>query len=177
MCVGVCSRDYQHKKEQCPCQSGCPDGCPCPDYECPDNSRKAVLVLNTYLSYNTPQIINGAGENFTVTYGRNTEVEHSCSITWRGEFYVFGGSTHTTQISKLSGCALERIGTLAFQHSWGACANVNEESVYLCFNVGSADSKKCRVSISPTGQYTEVTLSLFEHNQVQIGSSPGNFPS
>ena len=175
MCVSVCSRGYQHKIEQCPCQSGCPNGCPCPDYDCPAFSRKAVLVLNTYKSFNTPLIINGAGEDFMVTYGQNTEVYMSCSINWRGEFYVFGGSTLTTQISKLNGCALERIGTLDFQHEFGACANVKEEAIYLCFNNDSADRHKCRVSTSPTGQYREVASSLFEHNQIQIGSSSGNF--
>ena len=35
-CASDCSREYEQKLQDCPCQSGCPDGCPCPTYDgCP----------------------------------------------------------------------------------------------------------------------------------------------
>ena len=44
--------------------------------------------------------------------GRNTEIEESCSLTWRGEHYVFGGNSQKRQISKIIGCELRNIGEL-----------------------------------------------------------------
>ena len=41
--------------------------------------------------------------DFMFLYGPGTEIDMSCSLTWRGEFYVFGGNAQSTQISKL-GC-------------------------------------------------------------------------
>ena len=35
MCIGACSREYEANMATCPCQSGCPNGCPCPEYTCP----------------------------------------------------------------------------------------------------------------------------------------------
>ena len=44
--------------------------------------------------------------------GDNTEVYNSCSLTWRGEHYVFGGWNQRRQISKIVGCELRTIGKL-----------------------------------------------------------------
>ena len=30
-----CARDYKQGIDGCPCQSGCPNGCPCPEYQFP----------------------------------------------------------------------------------------------------------------------------------------------
>ena len=42
-CLTSCSREYQINLETCPCRSGCPAGCPCPDYECPATTRDSHL--------------------------------------------------------------------------------------------------------------------------------------
>ena len=31
-CISSCNREFDHLLNQCPCESGCPDGCPCPVY-------------------------------------------------------------------------------------------------------------------------------------------------
>ena len=36
--------------DNCPCNEGCPNGCPCPVYQCPSSS---VLILHTYDAPNT----------------------------------------------------------------------------------------------------------------------------
>ena len=35
-CKAKCIRDYDYSNYHCPCNGGCPDGCPCPVYDCPD---------------------------------------------------------------------------------------------------------------------------------------------
>ena len=113
---------------RCPCQSGCPSGCPCEDYECPATTsssttttaltttitttttadvsdRTEVLILNTYqpnvYGSNPPVITNASGrvdKNFEFLFGQDTEVYHSCGLTWRGDFYVFGGYKKSLRI-------------------------------------------------------------------------------
>ena len=98
----------------CPCQSGCPDGCPCPDYVCPSTSPD-ILILNTFSSSNLPRLTNSNGKDdsdIDFIMGENTQVERSCSLTWRGEHYVFGGSSKEKQVSKIIGCELKSIGKL-----------------------------------------------------------------
>ena len=74
---------------------------------------------------------NGEEKHPTITYGEETEVGYSCSVTWKGELFIYGGWTERTQISKLNGCKLERIGTLPFQHTEDTCANMNDEAIFL----------------------------------------------
>ena len=46
---------------------------------------------------------------------------------------IFGGHNEERQISRLKGYKLKRIGSLDFEHMFGACSVMNEE-IYLCFN-------------------------------------------
>ena len=48
--------------------------------------------------------------------------------------YFFGGSYHRTQISRIDGCLLNRIGDLPFRMDEGGCANINNEKIILCFD-------------------------------------------
>ena len=34
LCISDCTRAYDDNIYQCPCQPGCLNGCPCPEYEC-----------------------------------------------------------------------------------------------------------------------------------------------
>ena len=197
-------REYHDNTQKCPCMDRCPDGCPCPEYTCPGSEttsmgststkpisftttttttqayrNTSILVLNTYqghLSLITDSFgkVEYAGTDFDFEYGSNTEAYHSCSLTWRGDFFIFGGIDEKTQISKLSGCKLERISSLAFHHKQGACSNVNDEWIYLCFNTDdSADYKKCRRSNSPSGTYQSISDSNEDHRRAKIGSNQG----
>ena len=63
-------------------------------------------------------------------------------------------------------------GQLEFDHSYGACTNMADQFVYLCFNVDtSSDYKKCRKSSSPTGNYDEISLTTHDHHFTRIASS------
>ena len=92
-------------------------------------------------------------------------------MTFKNQHFVFGGETETEQISQIIGCSLTRVGTLSFDHRHGACTNVANNKIYLCFNDRSGDYKKCRFATSPTGQYTEVQESTHEHRHTKIASS------
>ena len=145
------------------------------------NTKYAICYTSTLrLCKSNPPLItdsNGkieyGGTDFDFTHGPNTEVYESCSLTWRGDFYIFGGSRQKTQIAKLSGCELERIGSLLFDHKRGACTNDNDKLIYLCFNEDDSDYKKCRRSNYPSGFYVSISDSKENHLSSKLGSNKG----
>ena len=46
-CFSFCAREYEEFLEKCPCQPKCPDGCPCPEYECPTVTTTELTTLTT----------------------------------------------------------------------------------------------------------------------------------
>ena len=205
-CLGACARDYDENKNVCPCQSNCPNGCPCPEYQCPAESTttgmttttttmtlatattlkttttspgESILILNTW-NANNAVITNGNGKeeypgnDFSFTFGKNTEVYKSCSVTWRGEFFIFGGFDDKKQITKLNGCRLERVGSLSFDHYGGTCAVVNDEDIYLCFDYYSY--KTCRKASEPIiGAFKKINPTNYEHKFTRIAASSGTY--
>ena len=179
--------------------SGCPNGCPCDDYVCPTTTPSSttttaltttstttttttttaatntnVLILNTDHSNNVPVITNAAGlddRDINFEFGENTEVHNSCGLTFRNQYFVFGGNSFKTQISQIINCQLKRIGQLEFNHDDGGCANVGNNRVYLCFNDKSSDRKKCRVANSPTDQFEQISDSVYDHRYTRIAAS------
>ena len=108
--------------------------------------------------------------NFVIDDG--IEIYKSCSLTWRGEHFVFGDHNKRNQIAKIIGCQLKSVGELPFSHYYGGCANMADSRVYLCFNVyGSSDYKKCRVANSPLGQFEETTQSYERHRYTRVAAS------
>ena len=43
-CVTLCTVQYSQNILNCPCEEGCPDGCPCPNYQC--SKLTSVLIIN-----------------------------------------------------------------------------------------------------------------------------------
>ena len=98
-CLSNCNRIYDENFNNCPCQQNCPDGCPCPNFECTD--PRAVLVLNSYYGPNVPVLIDAEGRfdtNLVTQFGEETQVHGSCSVTYRNKFYIFGGQFQKRQI-------------------------------------------------------------------------------
>ena len=111
-------------------------------------------------------------DDIVMLFGVGTEVYRSCSISWRNQFFVFGGESQKRQISRLVGYELLRIGTLDFDHYFGGCTNVADDQLYLCFSsADGGDYKKCRVASDPMSDFTEVQLSVFEHKTTRVASS------
>ena len=115
--------------------------------------------------------------DFNFEFEPDTEVYFSCGLTYRGEHFVFGGRSKKTQIAKIDGCQLRSIGQLNFKHIKGACANVADEEIYLCFSWGDSngdntgDEKKCRKASSPLGAFEEVRQSNTQHLNIRIAAS------
>ena len=103
-----------------------------------------------------------------------TEAYYSCGVTFENHFFIYGGYKLKTQISRVEGCALKRVGSLPFDHDTGACAIGNGE-VYLCFSWDYRDVKKCRKSSNPERNFKEITQSNHEHRWTRIASSEGFF--
>ena len=191
-CFAKCGEDYQNNLKKCPCQAGCPSACPCPEYECPTPTTTTtatttalttttappqltnVLILNTRTPDNVPIITNSNGfsdKNFFFMMGKGTEVSFSCSVTWRGKHYVFGGNSKQTQISKITSCKLTNVGQLPFRYRNAACTNVADQYVYLCFPDIINEHNKCRKSTSPIGQYEDVSSSTYSHRATRIAAN------
>ena len=109
---------------------------------------------------------------FILLQNENTSTYGACSITWRNELYVFGGhGEFRRQVSKLDGCTLTRIKSLDFDHDFGACANSNDDLVYLCFNNAPNDYGRCRFASDPTNTFRDTNTTFSDHRLTQIASS------
>ena len=138
-----------------------------------------MLILSTQEAASVPVLTNADGredKDFNFEIDEEAEVNYSCSLTWQNELYVFGGLKKKTQISKVTSCRLAPIGQLKFSHLYGDCVNVAGNAVVLCFNSpASGDYKKCRMASSPTGAFSEMTLSQYEHKWTRIATNDGKF--
>ena len=135
---------------------------------------ETILIIRK--GWKVPLITDATGKvdgNFYFRFGENTSVYRSCSILYRNEFLVFGGTTDyggdKRQISMISGCQLQRIGSLAFDHNFGACTGVNDETIYLCFDYNQ--SQKCRYASSPLDTFLLAAESEHRHSKTSIASS------
>ena len=153
-----------HGNFSCTCSIGFfGDGVSCTE-------EKAVLVLNG----NKALLVNAKDQsNVTMTFDSGTEVYQSCSVTFRNRFYVFGGHNRKRRISEVTQCELKRIGKLDFSHEFGACSNVNDREIYLCFDLN--DDKQCRSGVGPLEKFTEIAPSTYRHQGSRTAASPSKF--
>ena len=92
-----------------------------------------VLVMNSRNGWKPIVLIDETGRHDEVscfTTEQNTEAYGSCSISFQNDFFIFGGKNQVRQISKLSGYTLTLVGSLSFDHYFGAC-NVIGDKIYL----------------------------------------------
>ena len=132
--------------------------------------------MSTYQPENVPVLTNAAGredKDFDFEIDEEAEAYYSCSLTWQNELYVFGGNFKRKQISKVQSCRLAPIDELAFSHDLGDCVNVADKAIILCFNSGNY--KKCRMASSPTGEFSEMEQSRYEHIFTRIATNDGEF--
>ena len=126
-------------------------------------------------------IINSKGYyNPNVCFNfKDAGVKQSCFLTFRNEVFVFGGSKdfHRAkyQLSQLFDHEIRRIGELPFEFNFGACANVSNRRIYLCFNRGLKDKKEdqktCHFAKDPRGNFTQMAKSNSSHLQITLAVS------
>ena len=187
-CISVCLRAYDFQLFNCPCNEGCPSGCPCETYECPitttisptttttmSQPNTSVLVLSTTNVKNRPIItdLNGNQDSrhFFFKFDDRTDAYYSCGLMYRGIYYLFGGHDEKRQVSKIEHCALNRIGSLPFDMYGGACTVAND-FIFIGFGDKNLDSNKGFYSaVSPIGPFTGLEYSIYSHSEIQIASS------
>ena len=102
-------------------------------------------------------------------FGPATEVENSCSLTWQGRMLVFGGYTHTRQISEVEGCGLIRLDhDLPFDLYRGACTTYDSDMMLFCFD--RSDTKACWTS-SDLYNFDKSDDSFYKHEYIQIATA------
>ena len=134
----------------------------------------AMLLLSTYEylgQSNTPRLIGETGELSTAFDFNDQEVYKSCGVTHENNLFIYGGHENKRQVLQVINCSLSLIGTTPFDHMYGACDSWNG-IIVLCFSY--FDYKLCRQATTPLGQWSDMTLSKYEHRSTQIASSPGN---
>ena len=139
------------------------------------NCRQSFLAINTYLSNKRAVLITSDGYSEPpFDFGTATSVHRSCSVTFRNNFYIFGGAdSYNRQVSQLSVNRLERIGTLDFNLYTGACAVINDDQIYLCFDY--YDEKQCRFSSGPLNVFHKIAKSAQQHRLISIAASHSKF--
>ena len=89
-CVSKCAREYNEAILNCPCNRNCPEGCPCPNYECPsDKNLNHVLILH---NVGDAMVTNILGIQRTLVWNSDPDVnqESYCSLKFQNDFYIFG---------------------------------------------------------------------------------------
>ena len=141
-----------------------------------------ILAINTLKKDKRAFAIHPHGGLKTVVehsfdFGIGTEVEHSCSLQWRNNFYIFGGRNQKRQLSMINRVnnRLERKGSLDFDFHMGGCTVLNQTTFVLCFDLKEKDV--CRQSSnslgSIPGSFTELPKSNYEHRLAKISSFEG----
>ena len=105
-CATNCNRDVVA------CENDCPDETTC---------DVTFLVLNSYYKEEARLFTWGVGsegrtetvKEFKEFYGEGTSADTACSLLYKGQMYIFGGS-HTSypnerQISVIDGCRLSLV--------------------------------------------------------------------
>lgn len=173
VCLTKCARAYDQALVECPCQSGCPDGCPCPVYQCPMPTIDSILVLNSAYGGHNPAItinMDGGFETTRFQFGADTTTYASCSVVIRNEVYVYGGGEYDKkrQISQIDNCQLRHVGTLPFDLDYGTCTLANKNIVW-CFDY--VNTRSCWYSTSPTSGWKQVDQANFDHRKIRIAAS------
>ena len=132
----------------------------------------SVLVLGGWYGWKPAMLVQLDGQQEEAKcFERDdtTEVSESCSVNWQNQLFIFGGRNEKRQISQLTGQKLKRVGDLTFDHHEASCTVMASKYIYLCFS--AADTKRCRRSIGPLKQFSDIAISTHRHGAIQISCS------
>ena len=103
------------------------------------------------------------------TIADDVEVDGSCAVTYKDQFFVYGGQTHKRQIAKVTNKSLINVGSLPFDFRKGGCSSTTNK-IILCFHWHD-DLRTCYQTTNPTGQFKQTTKSLHQHGAIKFTSS------
>ena len=132
------------------------------------------------LSPNKPAVlINPAGEERELPCFKKKHYHSVCSLSWKNSMYFFGELIQTFDeypvgISRLEGFSIKNVGELDFNHYSGACGNMNDEFIFLCFDLNEITGR-CRRATDPLGPFAEVARPYMEHFFTRISPSRSKF--
>ena len=188
LCQYECEIEYNHGVHDCPCNAGCPNGCPCPNYDCDvnlDRTFDSVLLLNEQTA--VLRSLEGDVFDFDYSVDDASYAYGHCSIVFNNENFILGwvlnfdykyfflgrslSRTHKQQISKLVGCDLRRIGTLNFDIGYNQSCATGNGKIFVCFGISQRDL--CYRSTDPLGQFTSIGRSSYGHYDTNIAASDG----
>ena len=146
---------------------------------CTTTKAEPTELAMLFLCQKMFSLIDTTGELSTTFDLNGHKIAGSCGVTFRNEYFIFGGSPkaevqNSRRILQLQDCGLIQINSdLSFDHRSGPCGSTNEV-IILCFNNDDPDDfKRCRQSSSPSGQWNELTFSTYSHHATAIAPSPG----
>ena len=149
-------------------------------------ASSSVLILNTNYpgARYTPVVtdLNGNVDKLNrFQISEDLDVYYSCSVVFKGRFYVYGGQDSSYSIGHLVGCHLRYVNTLSGSLFAGGACTVADDKVFLCFNSASGSNygytKTCRTDTDPTGDfYEKIEESREDHELIRIASSESKSP-
>ena len=146
--------------------------------------KKDILVVNT-LFKDAPFLLDKSGQkisNFTFDDNNKRKIYGEISIIFKGEFWIYGGTTGLNSISKISkviGCEVREVGQIKLNNrekrfALGRGAVRNDERIYLCFSYWTFQG--CIKSNDPTGPFTSIQDNTqFYHRRTAMTSSKGEY--
>ena len=89
--------------------------------------------------------------------------------------FVFGGYTQVNQISQVENCQLKTVGQLSFRMKKGACTNVANEFLFICFpeSDNESTSKYCYEAFEPLATFERARDSTYSHKNTRTGNDGG----
>ena len=89
--------------------------------------------------------------------------------------YVFGGNNKNYQISQVDNCQLKSVGQLSFPMRLGACTNVANQFVFICFPEydRNTTSECCYKAVEPLATFERARDSTYSHKATRIGNDGG----
>ena len=147
VCHTDCSDAYHDQLTLCPCKEGCPNGCPCENYECYEEEEEVnhdedmhMLIFNPHNSGQKPSYNVIKFSMFNTTDGFQeemhqvgitqpnlfrTEASHMCSFVNNGRMFLAGGIEQykkKRKFGELIGNEVKQLADLPMDFSRGICA-------------------------------------------------------
>jgi len=163
-----CQEDFEDFLNDCPCQSYCKDGCPCDHWDCNFGPTKTTAVsTQTSSSVTTPSSNSTiSGEFILVLFGvserfmfdrktgekwplysfenpDNLNINGGCSVVYKNDMLIFGGSSIKTSIVKVESCKIQKIQDLPYSKMFCHDCKVYEPEDYVMICFPSNAVKNC----------------------------------